>query len=239
MTDCDRYRSPRQELMAGMRGIVPLVVGAIPFGLIFGTLAAGSGLSGAGAMGMSMAVFAGSSQFIALGLLASGTALPLILLTTVVVNLRHVLYAISLMPHLQHTSLAWRLPFSFWLTDEGFAVAIARYTQGDRSPHRHWYVLGAHLLMYGNWVLCTALGILLGQRLPNTANLGLDFAMAVTFIGMVIPYVVTRPMGLAVGVAGGVALVAHGLPHQLGLMAAALLGIAAGAIAESYLSPSA
>lgn len=218
-----------------MRGILPLVIGAVPFGIIFGTLASGSGLSAAGAMGMSIFVFAGSSQFIALGLLASGTAIPLVIVTTIVVNVRHLLYSISMMPHLRHDSLAWKLLLSFWLTDENFAVAIARYNQADSSPHKHWYSLGAGVLMYGNWLLCTGLGITLGQQIPT--NLGLDFAMAVTFIGMVIPYVVTRPMGVAVGVAGSVALLAHGLPHQLGLMVASLVGILAGAIAESLQPP--
>lgn len=231
----DRVLSPRHEVLSGMRGILPLVIGAVPFGIIFGTLASGSGLSAAGAMGMSIFVFAGSSQFIALGLLASGTAIPLVIVTTIVVNVRHLLYSISMMPHLRHDSLAWKLLLSFWLTDENFAVAIARYNQADSSPHKHWYSLGAGVLMYGNWLLCTGLGITLGQQIPT--NLGLDFAMAVTFIGMVIPYVVTRPMGVAVGVAGSVALLAHGLPHQLGLMVASLVGILAGAIAESLQPP--
>ncbi|TVQ19387.1 MAG: branched-chain amino acid ABC transporter permease [Leptolyngbya sp. DLM2.Bin15] len=231
----DRFPSPRHEVLSGMRGILPLVIGAVPFGIIFGTLASGSGLSAAGAMGMSVFVFAGSSQFIALGLLASGTAIPLVIVTTIVVNVRHLLYSISMMPHLRHDSLAWKLLLSFWLTDENFAVAIARYNQADSSPHKHWYSLGAGVLMYSNWLLCTGLGITLGQQIPT--NLGLDFAMAVTFIGMVIPYVVTRPMGIAVGVAGSVALLAHGLPHQLGLMVASLVGILAGAIAESFQPP--
>lgn len=185
---------------------------------------------------MSIFVFAGSSQFIALGLLASGTAIPLVIVTTIVVNVRHLLYSISMMPHLRQASLGWKLLLSFWLTDENFAVAIARYNQADASPHKHWYSLGAGVLMYGNWLLCTGLGITLGQQIPT--NLGLDFAMAVTFIGMVIPYVVTRPMGVAVGVAGSVALLAHGLPYQLGLMMASLMGILAGAIAESLQPPS-
>lgn len=218
-----------------MRGILPLVIGAVPFGIIFGALASGSGLSAAGAMGMSIFVFAGSSQFIALGLLADGTAIPLVIMTTLVVNARHLLYSISMMPHLRQAPLGWKLLLSFWLTDENFAVAIARYNQADSSPHKHWYGLGASVLMYGNWLLCTGLGITLGQQIPT--NLGLDFAMSVTFIGMVIPYVVTRPMGVAVSVAGSVALLAHGLPHQLGLMVASLVGILAGAIAESLYPP--
>ncbi|MBI4781316.1 MAG: AzlC family ABC transporter permease [Oscillatoriophycideae cyanobacterium NC_groundwater_1537_Pr4_S-0.65um_50_18] len=224
--------SPRSEVLAGAKAIFPLVVGAIPFGIIFGTLAAGSGLSFAGALAMSAFVFAGSSQFIAIGLIASGTAVPMIILTTVVVNLRHLLYAMSLVPHLQKLSHFWKLLLGFWLTDEAFAVAIVRYDQQDTSPYKHWYHLGSSLFMYANWMLCTFIGLTVGQRIPNAASWGLDFAMSVTFIGMVIPYIKNYATVITIGVSGLTALLAHGLPHQLGLMVAAVAGIAAGIIAQ-------
>ncbi|NJL49871.1 MAG: AzlC family ABC transporter permease, partial [Leptolyngbyaceae cyanobacterium SM2_5_2] len=170
-------RSPRQEALAGARDIVPLIVGAIPFGLIFGTLAQDSGLSFGAAMGMSAFVFAGSSQFIALGLLATGSTLPLIVLTTVIVNLRHMLYAASLLPHVQPLSQRWQAVIGFFLTDEAFAIAIRRYQQPDPSPHKHWYYLGASVAMYLNWQLCTWLGLTVDQLIPNAAAWGLDFAM--------------------------------------------------------------
>ncbi|TVQ14306.1 MAG: branched-chain amino acid ABC transporter permease [Leptolyngbya sp. DLM2.Bin27] len=228
------HLTPRQEVLRGMRDMVPLVVGATPFGLIFGTLAASSNLSAGAAVAMSVLVFAGSAQFVSLGLLAAGTAVPLVILTTFVVNLRHLLYAVTLMPHLQGLDPKWKLLFSFWLTDESFAVGIGRYNQPDQSPHKHWYLLGANALMYGNWVLCTVLGVTLGQQLPNAAALGLDFAMVVTFIGLVVPYLTTRPMLLATAVAGLVALAAHGLPHQLGLFLAAIAGLITAALSDPF-----
>jgi 4-azaleucine resistance transporter AzlC len=224
--------SARSEFWAGCRAIIPLVVGSIPFGIIFGTLAASSGLSFAGAMAMSAFIFAGSSQFIALGLLSTGTALPLIILTTFVVNLRHLLYAVSLVPHVRDLPQTWKLPIGFLLTDEAFAVAIARYNQPDPSPYKHWYYLGVALFMYVNWQFSTWIGLTVGQLIPNAANWGLDFAMSVTFIGMIIPYLINHCMLVAVLVAGFVSLLAHGLPHQLGLMVAAIIGIAAGVLIE-------
>lgn len=91
--------SPQKVFWQGARDMIPLTVGAIPFGIIFGTLAQGSGLSFGGAIAMSALVFAGSAQFIALGLLASGSSVALVVLTTLVVNLRHLLYAASLVPY--------------------------------------------------------------------------------------------------------------------------------------------
>src|SRR5262245_13673852 len=90
------------ELWHGARDSLPILVGAAPFGLIFGTLAAPSGLSAGGALAMSLLVFAGSSQFIALTLLANGTGLAVLLLTTFIVNLRHALYSATLLPYVAH-----------------------------------------------------------------------------------------------------------------------------------------
>lgn len=226
--------TPHGEFWAGARAILPLVVGAIPFGLIFGTLAASSGLSFAATVAMSAFVFAGSSQFIAIGLIAAGTAIPLIVLTTFVVNLRHLLYAASLLPYVKALSPRWKLPIGFLLTDECFVVAIARYHQPDPSPYKHWYYLGAALCMYVNWLLSTVMGLTIGSLIPDATQWGLDFAMSATFIGMVIPYLVTRPMIATVAVAGTVSLLAHTLPHQLGLMVAALAGVATGHFTSTY-----
>ena len=234
-TASKRAQAAHREFWAGARQTIPLIVGAIPFGIIFGTLAQSSGLSFGGAMGMSAIVFAGSSQFIALGLLSAGTPLGIIVLTTWVVNLRHLLYAVSLVPYVKHLSQAWKLPLGFWLTDENFMVAIQRYRQPDPSPHKHWFQLGSALAMYVNWQLCTLLGLTLGQTIPNASAWGLDFAMVATFIGMTIPYLTNRPMVATVVTAGIIALLARGLPHQLGLMVAAIAAILTGVLLENYL----
>jgi 4-azaleucine resistance transporter AzlC len=220
------------ELLAGVRDTIPLIIGAIPFGIIFGTLATGSGLSPVATMAMSAFVFAGSAQFIAIGLLAAGTGWPLIVLTTFVVNLRHLLYAASLLPYVSHLSQFWRVPLAFWLTDETFAVVINRYNRPDPVTHKHWYYLGSALAMYLNWQFCTWLGLTFGRLIPDVASWGLDFAMPVAFIGMIIPYLKNRPMGMAVLLAGVTALLAQPLPHKLGLMLATLAGISGGLILE-------
>ncbi|MGF1459453.1 MAG: AzlC family ABC transporter permease [Leptolyngbyaceae cyanobacterium] len=228
--------TPRSEFWAGARQTIPLIVGAIPFGIIFGTLASTNGLSATGAMALSAFVLAGSSQFIALGLLGAGSPVGIIVLTTFVVNLRHLLYAIGLVPHLQPLSQRWKAILGFWLTDETFMVAIQRYQQRDRSPYKHWFQLGSAVAMYSNWQLCTWVGLTLGQSLPNAANWGLDFAMVATFIGMTIPYLTSRPMVATVVVAGMTAVLARSLPHQLGILVAAVLGITVGVGLENQLS---
>ncbi|MBF0674784.1 AzlC family ABC transporter permease [Pseudomonas sp.] len=216
------------EFLNGARDTLPLILGAIPFGIIFGTLASAAGLSLWQALGMSLLVFAGSAQFIAVSLLGGGAGMVVLLLTTFVVNLRHALYSATLQPFVRHLPGRWRAPLAFWLTDETFAVVQHRYAARDESAHKHWYFFGSCLAMYTNWQLCTLIGVAFGQAVPNLATWGLDFAMLATFIGIVVPMLRNVPQVAAALVASAVALAFHGLPYKLGLLVAALAGIIVG-----------
>lgn len=220
------------EFLRGVRDIVPMLIGAMPFGIIYGTLAAGAGLDAWQTLGMSLLVFAGSAQFIAITLLGGGAGVAVVLLTTLVVNLRHALYSATLQPFVRYLPRRWRLLLAFWLTDEAFAVVQHRYAEEDDSPLKHWYFLGAALAMYLSWVSYTLVGVVFGQAVPNLAAWGLDFAMLATFIGIVVPMLRNRPQVAAALVAGAVAVACQGLPYKLGLMVAALVGIVVGVVLE-------
>ncbi len=226
-----------RQIAAGAKDTIPLLLGAAPFGVVFGAVGVASGLSGAAVMGFSLLVFAGSAQFVAAGLVAAGVSLPMIVLTTFVVNLRHALYATSLGPYLKRLPRRWLIPLAFWLTDETYAVTIHRYQQEPDNPHRQWYQLASSIAMYLNWQLWTAVGLFAGTKLAGLSEWGLDFAMAVTFIGIVVPLVRSLPMVLCAAVAGAAAVLLKGLPSNLGLLAAALAGIAAGTVAEALKRP--
>lgn len=224
------------QFFAGAKDTFPLIVGAIPFGIIFGTLSATAGLSFGATMGMSMFVFAGASQFVCLSLVAAGAAWPMIVLTTFVVNLRHMLYGATMVPFYKNLNGIWKMVLAFGLTDETFAVAVNRYNKGDGVPGSHYYNLGSMVFMYLNWNLCTFVGLTTGKAFPEISQWGLDFAMPATFIGIVIPYLVSKPMWAAVITAGAVSILAEGLPHKLGLMAAALAGVTVGVVCEKIFS---
>jgi len=223
----------RSEFLSGIKTTIPLMIGAFPFGIIFGALGITSGLSPAAVLALSVFVFAGSSQFIAAGLVAQGIGVGFIVLTTFIVNLRHALYAASLGPYMKNLSQKWVVPLAFWLTDETYAVVINRYPQKDDSLHKHWFHLGSSVAMYINWQFWTLVGLIAGAQLEGLADLGLDFAMVVTFIGLVVPLIKTRPMLISALVAGVVAVLSNGLPNKSGLMVASLAGIIAGVVAEA------
>ncbi|MDX2163780.1 MAG: AzlC family ABC transporter permease [bacterium] len=224
-----------REFWAGFRDTIPLVVGAVPFGIIFGALAVTNGLSPLAAIGMSLFVFAGSSQFIGSNLYGAGAALPLIVLTTFVVNVRHALYSATLAPYVRNLPHVWLVPLGFWLTDETFVIVARHYQEPGDVRYKHWYYFGSAIFMYVNWNVCTLIGIIAGQSIPDPARLGLDFALIVTFIGMVIPSITTRPILASVIAASIAALIFNPLPNNLGLMVAAIIGVIVGVVVENRL----
>lgn len=218
----------RAEFMAGARDIFPMLVGAAPFGVIFGTLVTTSPLPLALGQLMSLGIFAGSSQFIGIGLMSAGAGFLVIVATTLIVNLRHSLYAATLLPHVQHLPMKWRMTLGFLLTDESFAVSYARLQTHAGHPLAHWYMLGAGLTMYVNWQLWTLAGLVFGATVPGLESLGLDFAMVATFIAIVVPQLRNTPTITAAVVAGSAAWLWRDWPYKLGLLGAVALGIGAG-----------
>ena len=220
-------RSATQEFWAGVRALAPLLVGVAPFGMIYGVLALANGLTPAAALAMSSILFAGSAQFLFCQLVGVGAPTTVIVAEVGLLNLRHALYSAALAPRLTHLPRRWKLVLAYLLTDEAFAAISQREADGQPAgPYRHWFYLGAGLALWSGWQLSTAVGVLLGARLPS--DWPLDFALPLTFIAIVVPLIRDRAMLLAAVVAGGVALLAVGLPFKLGLLAAALAGMAAG-----------
>lgn len=224
--------SRRGEFLHGLRATFPLMVGALPFGIIFGSLGIAQGFSALQVMSMSMFVFSGSAQFMAVGLVASKAAIWVIWAATFIINLRHLLYAANLVSHVRHLPQSWRLPLAAMLTDETFAVMDLRYREQGRSTHAHWYYFASCISMWLNWNFWTLIGVLVGQSFPGIKDWGLEFAMVATFIGIVIPGLKTPPLWAAAVTAGVVASVLNNLDYKVGLMLGALAGVVVGVVLD-------
>ena len=219
-----------KEFWNGVRAEFPLLIGVFPFGMIYGALALNAGLSTTASQLMSSIVFAGSSQFVTAQLVHDAAPGFVIILTIAVVNLRHMLYSASLAPYLKGLSLKWKALLSYLLTDEAYAPSILKYEAGGVTLFSHWFLLGAGFSLWFIWQISTALGIFLGAAIPR--EWPLDFALPLTFIAMVVPALKNRPMAAAAVSAGLAALLTFSLPFKLGLILAALTGIAVGTIME-------
>jgi predicted branched-subunit amino acid permease len=146
------------------------------------------------------------------------------------------LYSATLLPYLKRLPQKWRIPLAFWLTDETFAVTVHRFQKNDPSACKHWYQLGSSIAMYLNWQFWCFLGMVLGNRIPDAQGWGLDVAMPVTFIGMIIPFVKTIPVAVCVLTAGAASLLTLAMPYKLGIVVSAFAGIAAGLMAQRIMN---
>lgn len=225
-----------QSILEGARDTLPLVIAAMPFGIVYGALAHAQGLPDWVIAGISLLVFAGSAQFIAITLVAAGATLPVIVMTVFLVNLRHLLYAITLVPRVRRYHHWLRLPMAFTLTDETFAVVFNRIAQDRTAAHFAHYYLGSAALMYGNWQLCTWVGLIAGDRFPALTHFGLDIAMVVAFIGIVVPLLKLPSHWICALIAAFSGVLTYHWPHQSGLLFSALIAIGGGVISENWLS---
>ena len=216
----------KQEFWKGIQDETPILLGVVPFGLIYGALAMNSHLSVPAAQAMSAVIFGGSSQYVAAQLIEAGTSGVVIIMVVCVINLRHALYSASIAPHVKHLNPLWKLLLAYLLTDEAYAVTITHYNQGCDTPYKHWYYLGSGLTLWSSWQISTAVGIQIGAQIPQNWPLG--FVLPLTFIALVVPALKDRASILSGVVASIVGLLAIGFPLKTGLLAAALIGIVTG-----------
>lgn len=234
MTDqiAEGKREGRATWPAGVTRALPIVLGYIPIGFAFGVLAQKNGISVLNAVLMSLLVYAGSAQLIAVGLLGAGASPLSVILTTFIVNLRHLLLSAALAPFLTRWSKTRLAAFAFELTDEAFAAHAARFPQEEPDPAE---TFALNVTAQSAWVLGSGLGALAGQRIPTVEPLGLDYALPALFITLLVLQIKRRvQIGVAL-ITGALAVVLlqAGL-NQWATIVATLIGATLGVIGEQW-----
>jgi len=224
------HNGKSKVIQAGFRDAAPIAVGVIPFGLITGAAAAAAGLSLSVTSGMSLIVFAGASQLAAIDLLSRGSAWPVILVTMLIINLRFVMYSAVLAPHFARLPLIGKLGLAGVLTDQAFAVTIARHERQPSAGHLVVYYLAAAWTFWMAWQISTVVGVVLGAAAP--ASWQLEFSMPLMFLALLVPLINSRAGLAAALTAAMVAVVGSHWPGNSGMMVATLAGLGAGTIAD-------
>ena len=207
------------------KGIIqelPLQIGVFPFGVIYGFIAIESGFSISQAFFMSSIIFAGASQiaFAKLYLFVS----PLTIITSVTaINLRHLLYGVSINEYLKTLSLQWRIILSYLLTDEAYAVSINYLKKYNYKKDTHYHLLGSGLTLFIIWQISTLIGIFFGDKLTGFINL--EFIIPLSFIAIVTPMLKNKGDVTACLVSGVSSLFFYKLNLEFWIVAAAFLGI--------------
>jgi 4-azaleucine resistance transporter AzlC len=180
----------RAEESVGLAGIgegffacMPLALSAFAYGIAFGVLSRQATLSLLESALMSGLVFAGASQFAALGLWAAPLPIAALILTTLVINLRHLLMGAALAPHLAGVPRWKQLLSAFFITDESWALTMGRFARGSRNSS---FLLGAGIALMIGWVGATIVGQLAGSVVGDPARWGLDFAFSAVFLALLV-----------------------------------------------------
>jgi 4-azaleucine resistance transporter AzlC len=207
----------------GFRAMMPLWLGVAPFALAYALLARNAGLSIVETQALSLLVFAGSAQVSAVGLIGRGAGGLEVVLTTFLLNVRHVLYGMSL-GRVVPMSRRERAVGAYFLTDEAYGVSVAH---GARSFP---FVLGAELSLFLVWNVTTLVGAVVGSGIADPERLGVDFVFPVAFVAILVPLLRLR-VDVAVALAAGVTawLLAKVLPGGLPVLVAGASGGLVGA----------
>ncbi len=175
-------RDRKSALYSGMAAAWPICLGYAPIGLAFGVLAQKAGLTPLEIGLMSVIVFAGSSQFIAVSMLAAGASMVSIVATAFIVNLRHFLMSSALAVYLKNSDRKKLTFFSYGVTDESFAVNLTRFRESEWDLNS---ALVTNFTANITWLITTVLGGFSGQFIPAHA-FGIDYALVAMFIGLLI-----------------------------------------------------
>jgi len=221
-------------LKEGLSAGWPICLGYLPIGMAFGVLAQKAGLTPLQIGLMSILVFAGSSQFIAVSMLTGGASVPAIVTTTFVVNMRHVLMSSALAVYLRAAHRGLLALYAYGVTDESFAVNLPRFNA------RNWSLSRALVVNHAanfTWFVSTVAGGVGGRFIPEGA-LGIDYALIAMFICLLI-YQIRKPIHLITAVGAGVTAVGLALvvPGNTYIVIAAIVAATAGVILQRKLMP--
>ena len=205
-----------------------MLLAVIPFGIITGVAMVASGIPPLVAMLMSIVVFAGASMVASAQLLASNTPIVLVILTTLVNNLRFMMYSASLRTHFAHAPLTQRLTVAYLTADNVYALVLNRFAEHADDPGKFEYFLGAGLLVWAVWQGAVLAGILIGAGVPPAWRL--EFAAPLAFIALSIPFLRDRATVIAALAAAAAVVAFQDVPLRLNIIVAAATGIAAGLV---------
>jgi predicted branched-subunit amino acid permease len=220
-----------KDFYAGMQAATPILLGVVPFALVSGVAAVSVGLTPLESIGMSIIVFAGASQLAVFQLMSIGSPWIIMVLTAWVINLRFSMYSATLAPYLQKLPVLKKAPLAYMLSDQAFGVTMSHFAKDEPVSH-HWFYFGAASTIWVTWQISTIAGSLLGTLIPT--SWGFDFAFPLSFMALMFAALRDRPTVVAALTGGCLAVLAKGLPYNLGFVLAAFLGIVAGLLAETF-----
>jgi predicted branched-subunit amino acid permease len=226
-----RFQTGGQAFMHGVRALLPLTPGVIPFRLLTGIMAIKFGMSPFTAMSMTLLFYSGSAQMAALQLLGTGVLPVTVVVTALVINLRFVMYSASLAPYMHAMPRRKLWPLTYMLSDQSYALSAMEYSSGRMGRFAHHYHAGTASVMWLCWQLSVLAGVCMGKGIPESWSL--SFTIPLSFLALLVPGLRGLATLGAALVGGAIAIWAITLPYNLGLITASVGGVAAGLAIET------
>ena len=216
------------EFKNGCLQEIPLQLGVFPFGIAYGILGIEVGLTNIQTYLLSIIIFAGVSQIVFAQLFSTFTPSFIIVGTIGIVNLRHILYGVSLSSYLKKLSLKWRVILSYLITDEAFAISYKRFSEEKKTKYMHFHLLGSGITLWISWQISTLIGIFIGPSIPISLNL--EYVIPLSFIAIVVVSINTKIKLIVFIMSALFSILLRDLPWNLWIITSALISIIIGVL---------
>ena len=213
-----------KDFVDGIRLFVPIGAGYLPLGFACGIVCAEAGMSVMQIFLMSLLVYAGAGQYIAGGMIAAGASPLSIIITTFIVNSRHILYTSVLYPYISKWSFLKQSLFAAQITDEVFAMHSSFMSRNNVSTVTAFTL---NIFSHSSWVISNTIGGISASLIPDSSKFGLDFTLYALFIALILPRLVNTAQFAALST-GGIAATAFALFDMV------YIGVVAGAVAGAF-----
>lgn len=220
------------EFKNGCLQEIPLQLGVFPFGIAYGILGIEVGLTNIQTYLLSIIIFAGVSQIVFAQLFSTFTPSFMIVGTIGIVNLRHILYGVSLSSYLKKLSLKWRVILSYLITDEAFAISYKRFSEEKKTKYMHFHLLGSGITLWISWQISTLIGIFIGPSIPNSLNL--EYVIPLSFIAIVVVSINTKIKLIVFIMSALFSILLRDLPWNLWIITSALISIIIGVLISNF-----
>jgi len=220
------------EFKNGCLQEIPLQLGVFPFGIAYGILGIEVGLTNIQTFLLSIIIFAGVSQIVFAQLFSTFTPSFMIVGTIGIVNLRHILYGVSLSSYLKKLSLKWRVILSYLITDEAFAISYKRFSEEKKTKYMHFHLLGSGITLWISWQISTLIGIFIGPSIPISLNL--EYVIPLSFIAIVVVSINTKIKLIVFIMSALFSILFRDLPWNLWIITSALISIIIGVLISNF-----
>jgi len=212
-----------KNFVRGFIDVLPLLIPVVPFGVIFGAIGIELGFGPYVTYATSIIIFSGASQIVFFQLLSAGASSIVAITSSSVISTRHLLYGAVINQYLTNLSIYWKIGLSYILTDQAFAVSNEYFKKNKKDKFKHYYLLGAGIMLWVTWQLTTIVGILLGSIVPE--ELGLTFTIPLTFLALLINYFRKIDHIIVIIASGVLSVILFGAPFKSYIIFSSLISL--------------